>query len=77
MWDCQHGSQRANGSHIGGVCRRKDLCRQEGRCYFVAGVERYLEAHNGQMPTSKLAPKRYAGPQITWHPGYDGYAWAI
>src|SRR5215475_4600463 len=44
MVECQRGLDKHNGFWTGSVCRRRDLCREEGRCYFVATVERHFEA---------------------------------
>jgi len=71
MADCKRGIPMPGGGSTGSVCRKPDLCRMEGRCNFVASVERYLERHNGLMPGESRFPR------IVWHPGYDGYAWAI
>ena len=91
MWECQHGVPLPHGGYTGSVCRKPLLCREEGRCAFVAGLERYLERHNGQMPADPIYLKRPGRPNlvvwhvhqydeqpsIQWHPGTDGFAWAL
>ena len=71
MKDCQQGDPLPAGGFTGSVCRRPDLCRSEGRCNFVARMERHLERQEALMPTQPMYPR------INWHPGYDGYAWAL
>jgi len=71
MAQCRRGDPLPHGGSTGAVCRKPHLCRDEGRCYFVARMERYLELHNGQMPTSPVLVR------IEWHPGYDGFRWAL
>lgn len=75
MWDCQHGDPLPGGGYTGSVCKKKDLCLEEGRCYFVAGVERYLERHNGQMPQELPPPKKrgWRGriPEPLFQDGFD------
>jgi len=62
MIDCQRGTDMNNGFWTGAVCRDPALCRGEGRCYFVARVEHYLEKHGG-MPTGGGTPRqRGSGP---------------
>jgi len=42
MRQCQRGIR----FHVGGTgsfCRKRDLCRAEGRCHFVAQAERHRE----------------------------------
>lgn len=77
MRQCQRGEPLPHGGFTGSVCRKPMLCREEGRCYFVAGVERYLELHNGYMPGELEALVAAAVPTIPWQLGYDGYSWAI
>ncbi len=43
MDECQHGLDYGNGFNSGSLCRRRDQCREERRCYFVATVERHEE----------------------------------
>lgn len=78
MKDCQQGLVRDMAGPTGSVCRDRSRCRQEGRCYFVACVERYLEQHDGQMPARIVRPApEPARSGIVWHDGYDGYKWAV
>jgi hypothetical protein len=49
MRECQRGWSRQTTAATGSFCKARDLCRSEGRCYFVARVERYRELHGG-MP---------------------------
>lgn len=74
MAQCQLGALLcSNDEHrpTGSVCRKPHACRDEGRCYFVAGMERYLE----RMPTSQ--PRVEVTSRIEWHAGYDGPRWAL
>ncbi len=71
MDDCQHGAPKPGGGFTGNVCLKRDLCRSEGRCNFVANMERHLER------TQALARAQSRPPRIVWHPGYDGHAWAL
>jgi hypothetical protein len=57
MRQCQAGIHYPNGSGTGSFCRKRDLCRSEGRCHFVAQVERLFE--------------RTQRHTIRWLPGYD------
>lgn len=75
------------GGFDGPMCRKPDLCRLEGGCYFVAMFEAYLDEHGGRWgdgnPQTRwiLEPRLVdIGPaplRIVWHPGYDGFGWAL
>lgn len=71
MRDCQRGMPKPGGGSTGSVCLKRDLCRQEGRCNFVASMERHLERIAGHTRAPSSAPR------IEWHPGYDGHVWAL
>lgn len=42
----------------GSFCKKRDLCRSEGMCHFVAQAERHMERSSRH-------------PGIHWTPGFD------
>jgi hypothetical protein len=44
MDECQDGYRMSNGFRTGRVCKKPELCYQEGGCYFVLAVQAHLEA---------------------------------
>lgn len=71
MRQCQRG-MRWQGGNTGSFCRKRDLCRAEGRCHFVAQVERHME--RAWTPLKR--------GQIVWSSGFDAepntrHAWAV
>lgn len=61
---CQAGIKFPNGGGTGSFCKKRDLCRSEGLCHFVAQVERHFERTQAQDFL------RRAG-LVIWHAGYD------
>ena len=43
MKQCQKGDPLPHGGFTGSTCRKPIACKDEGRCYFVAGMERAVE----------------------------------
>jgi len=43
MDECQHGYRMSNGFRTGRVCKRPELCYQQGGCYFVSAVQAHLK----------------------------------
>ena len=75
MVECQRGLDKHNGFWTGAVCRRRDLCREEGRCYFVATVERHFErgvsrvrsvAQAAEPAAERFAAKRPTQERLPW-----------
>ncbi len=42
MRECQRGIVW-EGGRTGSFCKKRDLCRSDGRCHFVAQYERHVE----------------------------------
>lgn len=40
---CQQGELMYSGHHTGAVCRKPTVCRDEGRCYFIAAARAHCE----------------------------------
>lgn len=64
---CQVGIKFPNGGGTGSFCKKRDLCRSEGLCHFVAQVELHLERVQRQDDLQRIA----AG--IQWTPGQDDW----
>lgn len=62
---CQSGIKFPNGGGTGSFCKKRDLCRSDGQCHFVAQVERHLE--RVQMEDLKRRV------EIRWVPGHDDW----
>lgn len=66
MAECQAGL-RWEGGGTGGFCKKRDLCRSEGRCHFVAKAELHEELMQAKADQSR----RNAQPTIHWVDGFD------
>lgn len=63
MAECQEGIKFPNGGGTGSFCKKRDLCRSEGRCHFVARVEMHDERMQAKADHARLA--------IHWVNGFD------
>jgi hypothetical protein len=52
---CLQGDLRHNGTYTGRVCRKPNLCRQAGECYFVAALRAH-DAADGSVKRSTRRP---------------------
>jgi 23S rRNA A2030 N6-methylase RlmJ len=67
MAACQQGIKFPNGGGTGSFCKKRDLCRQEGRCHFVTRVE----LHEERMQAIADQTRRAARAAIHWTDGFD------
>lgn len=58
--ECQAGIKWPNGGGTGSFCKKRDLCRSEGQCHFVAQAERAAERKQADWDR-----------RIRWVPGFD------
>lgn len=62
MAECQAGIKSPNGGGTGSFCKKRDLCRSEGRCHFVARAE----LHEERMQSQADELRRVERSQIHW-----------
>ncbi len=64
MRDCQRGvmwETRYSRGGSGSFCKKRDLCRMERHCYFVAQIQRHME----RVWTQPIPGK------VVWSRGFD------